>query len=36
MLLTTQCNQELLEFHPLKKREGRGRFDGGAMTRDAE
>jgi len=33
--LPTQCNQEFLEFHPLDKREVRGRFDGGAITTDA-
>ena len=30
----TQCNQESFEFHPLGKREVRGRFDGGAITSD--
>jgi hypothetical protein len=34
-LLRTQCNHESLEFHPLAKREVRGRFDGGAITSDA-
>jgi hypothetical protein len=34
-LLSTQCNQEFLEFHPLEKREVRGGFDGGAITSDA-
>jgi hypothetical protein len=34
-LLPTQCNQEFLEFHPLKQREVRGRFDGGTITSDA-
>jgi Transposase DDE domain group 1 len=33
-LLQTHCNQELLEFHPLAKREVRGQFDGGAITSD--
>jgi hypothetical protein len=33
--LPTQCNQELLEFHPLEKREVRGGFAGGAITSDA-
>ena len=33
--MPTQCNQEFLEFHPLDKREVRGRFDGGAITTDA-
>jgi hypothetical protein len=32
--LHTQCNQESFEFHPLAKREVRGRFDGGAITSD--
>ena len=34
-LLPTQCNQECFEFHPLGRREVRGRFDGGAITSDA-
>ena len=34
-LLSTPCNQEFLEFHPLDKREVRGGFDGGAITSDA-
>ena len=33
--MQTQCNQESFEFHPLAKREVRGRFDGGAITTDA-
>jgi len=33
--LRTQCNQECFEFHPLSGREGRGRFDGGALSSDA-
>ena len=33
--MATQCNQESFEFHPLAKREVRGRFDGGALTSDA-
>ena len=33
--MRTQCNQESFEFHPLAKREVRGRFDGGAITSDA-
>jgi hypothetical protein len=34
-LLSTQCNQDFLKFHPLDKREVRSRFDGGAITSDA-
>jgi hypothetical protein len=34
-LLPAQFNQEFLEFHPLDKREVRGRFNGGAITSDA-
>ena len=33
--MLTQCNQESFEFHPLGRREVRGRFDGGAITSDA-
>lgn len=33
--MPTECNQESFEFHPLRKREVRGRFDGGAITTDA-
>jgi hypothetical protein len=33
--LRTQCNQESFQFHPLGRREVRGRFDGGAITSDA-
>ena len=33
--MPTQCNQESFEFHPLGRREVRGRFDGGAITSDA-
>ncbi len=33
--MLTQCNQESFQFHPLRKREVRGRFDGGAITSDA-
>ncbi len=33
--MPTQCNQEWFQFHPLAKREVRGRFDGGAITSDA-
>jgi len=33
--MPTECNQESFQFHPLRKREVRGRFDGGAITSDA-
>ena len=33
--MRTQCNQKSFEFHPLGRREVRGRFDGGAITSDA-
>jgi len=33
--LPTQCNQEILKFHPLAQREVRGQFDGGTITSDA-
>ena len=33
--MRTECNQESLQFHPLARREVRGRFDGGAIRRDA-
>ena len=33
--MLTQCNQESFEFHPLGRRQVRGRFDGGAITSDA-
>ncbi len=33
--MRTQCNQESFQFHPLARREVRGRFDGGAITSDA-
>ncbi len=33
--MRTQCNQESFQFHPLGRREVRGRFDGGAITSDA-
>ncbi len=33
--MLTQCNQESFQFHPLRKREVRGRFDGGAIPSDA-
>ena len=32
--MATECNQECFEFHPLNQRQGVGRFDGGAITRD--
>jgi len=33
--LRTECNQESFRFHPLNRRQVRGRFDGGAITSDA-
>lgn len=33
--MTTECNQESLEFHPLNQRQVVGRFDGGTITSDA-
>ncbi len=33
--MPTQCNQESLQFHPLNRRQVRGRFDGGTITTDA-
>ena len=33
--MTTQCNQEWFEFHPLNERQVVGRFDGGEITTDA-
>jgi hypothetical protein len=33
--MATECNQEWFEFHPLRKRAVRGRFDGGAISSDA-
>ena len=33
--MPTQCNQEILKFHPLGQREVRGQFDGGTITSDA-
>jgi Transposase DDE domain group 1 len=33
--LPTQCNQEMLKFHPLQQREVRGEFEGGTITSDA-
>src|SRR5712671_7146330 len=32
--MTTECNQFVLGFHPLKQREIRAQFDGGAITSD--
>ena len=32
--MTTECNQFVLGFHPLKRREIRAQFDGGAITSD--
>src|SRR5665811_1922912 len=33
--MTTECNQFVLGFHPLKQREVRAQFDGGAITSDS-
>ena len=33
--MTTECNQESFEFHPLNGRQVVGRFDGGTITTDA-
>ena len=33
--MATQCNQKSFGFHPLKRREIRAKFDGGAITGDA-
>jgi Transposase DDE domain group 1 len=33
--MTTECNQQSFEFHPLNQRPVVGRFDGGAITSDA-
>ena len=33
--MSTECNQESFEFHPLNQRQVVGRFDGGAITTDA-
>ena len=33
--MTTECNQECFEFHPLNERRVVGRFDGGTITTDA-
>jgi len=33
--MTTECNQQSFEFHPLNQRQVVGRFDGGAITSDA-
>src|SRR5271169_5906219 len=32
--MTTECNQFVFGFHPLKRREIRAEFDGGAITSD--
>jgi Transposase DDE domain group 1 len=32
--MTTECNQQFFEFHPLNQRQVVGRFDGGAITTD--
>ena len=32
--MTAECNQFVLGFHPLKRREIRAQFDGGAITTD--
>src|SRR5271157_5516398 len=32
--MTTECNQIGFEFHPLKQRQIRAQFDGGAITSD--
>src|SRR6059036_75757 len=32
--MSTECNQFVLGFHPLKQREIRAQFDGGAITSD--
>ncbi len=32
--MTTECNQQSFEFHPLNQRQVVGRFDGGAITTD--
>ena len=32
--MTAECSRVVLEFHPLKRREIRARFDGGAITSD--
>jgi hypothetical protein len=32
--MTAECNQFVLEFHPLRRREIRAQFDGGAITSD--
>jgi len=33
--MPTECNQESFQFHPLNRRQVRGRFDGGAISSDA-
>jgi len=32
--MTAECNQFVLGFHPLKRREIRAQFDGGAISSD--
>lgn len=32
--MTTECNQDFFPFHPLHRREIRGRFDGGSISSD--
>ena len=32
--MSAECNQSLFEFHPLKRRQIRAQFDGGAITSD--
>jgi hypothetical protein len=32
--MSTECNQFVLGFHPLKRREIRAQFDGGAISSD--
>ena len=32
--MTAECTQFVLGFHPLKRREIRAQFDGGAITSD--
>ena len=32
--MTVECNQFVLGFHPLKRREIRAQCDGGAISRD--
>jgi len=32
--VTTECNQDFFQFHPLNQREIRGKFDGGSISSD--